>query len=73
MATVVYLGDGDVGEAVVYGLPFTVGVATPLPADFAFADKIMGNPTFMVVADVEAVAVEAAPVAPRRGRRHRAS
>lgn len=53
MTTVVYLGDGAVGEAVVYGLPFTVGVATPLPADFPFASKIIYNGTFMVVPDPE--------------------
>lgn len=71
MTTVVYLGDGEVGEAVVYGLPFTVGVPTVLPADFEFAGKIINNGTFEVVADIEAVAVEAvAP--PRRGRPPRA-
>jgi hypothetical protein len=69
MTTVVYLGDGDVGEAVVYGLPFTVGVPTVLPAEFEFAGKIINNGTFEVVADIEAVE---AVVAPRRGRPPRA-
>lgn len=72
--TVIYLGDGDVGEAVVYGLPFVVGVPTPLPEDFEFADKILNNGTFEVVtaeAPVAApVAVEEAPK--RKGRPPRA-
>lgn len=65
MTTVVYLGDGEVGEAVVYGLPFIVGVPTELPADFPFADKIINNGTFEVVS-----AADAPP--PRRGRPPRA-
>lgn len=53
MTTVVYLGDGDVGEAVVYGLPFIVGEPVTLPAHFAHTAKIVGNPTFAVVEPVE--------------------
>jgi hypothetical protein len=67
--TVIYLGDGDVGEAVVYGLPFVVGVPVTLPEGFEFLDKILSNGTFEVVtAEAPApVVVEEAPK-PRRGR-----
>jgi hypothetical protein len=76
--TVIYLGDGDVGEAVVYGLPFTVGVATALPDGFPFAHKIVNNPTFQVVAATPLPAADVGPVGapaaktPRRGGKGRA-
>ena len=76
--TVIYLGDGDVGEAVVYGLPFTVGEAVTLPDDFPFTAKIVNNPTFQVVAAVPLPAADVGPAgAPaakmqRRGRKGRA-
>lgn len=70
--TVIYLGDGDVGEAVVYGLPFTVGVPTELPDDFPFAAKIVNNQTFSVVAAAPAPdPVSAPPKAKGRPRRAR--
>ncbi len=78
-ATVIYLGDGDVGEAVVYGLPFIVGEPTELPDGFEFAGKILANPTFAVMSDFSVTvvaapddAVEAAPAVKRRGRQRRA-
>jgi hypothetical protein len=72
--TVIYLGDGDVGEAVVYGLPFTVGEAVTLPDDFPFTDKIVNNGTFFVcdtpAAEIN-TALEAEPPK-RKGRPPRA-
>lgn len=73
MVTVVYLGDGEVGEAVVYGLPFIVGQPVALPDGWEFAGKVVNNPTFQVVASlpeplpatVEPVTV---PAAKPRGR-----
>lgn len=50
MTSVVYLGDGNVGEAVIYGLPFIVGEPVDLPEGFEFAGKILANPTFAVIA-----------------------
>ena len=79
--TVIYLGDGVVGEAVVYGLPFTVGEPVTLPEGFAWADKIANNPTFQVVAPPTVTpppAADAAPAGapaankPRRERKPRA-
>lgn len=69
-ATVIYLGDGDVGEAVVYGLPFIVGEPVTLPEGFEFADKILNNGTFKVVDDAPVMPV--ALETPRRGRPPRA-
>ncbi len=69
--TVIYLGDGDVGEAVVYGLPFTVGVPVTLPVDFAFTDKILNNGTFEVVT-AETLASVAVEAPKRKGRPPRA-
>lgn len=72
--TVIYLGDGEVGEAVVYGLPFTVGEPVTLPDGFEFTGKIVNNGTFQVVADLPqplpaAVEPDApAPAAKTRGR-----
>ena len=65
--TVIYLGDGVVGGAVVYGLPFTVGVPTELPDGFDWAHKIVNNSTFEVVP--AAPAPDTVAVAPKpRGR-----
>lgn len=63
-ATVIYLGDGEVGEAVVYGLPFIVGVPTELPDGFEWAHKILNNSTFKVVEAV--TAPDPVTVAPKR-------
>ncbi len=72
-ATVIYLGDGEVGEAVVYGLPFTVGVPTVLPDGFAWAHKIVNNSTFRVVDAAPAPdPVSAPPVTKPKGRKPRA-
>jgi hypothetical protein len=84
--TVTYLGDGDVGGAVVYGIPFVVGEVVTLPDDFEFTDKIVNNGTFevltacgMTVREVAEIVVTPATVAPtvvipkpRRGRPPRA-
>ena len=75
MPTVVYLGDGDVGGAVVYGLPFTVGKPVALPSDWEWTAKVVNNGTFLVVADDTPLpaAVEPAtvPAAKDRGRPRR--
>jgi hypothetical protein len=71
-ATVIYLGDGEVGEAVVYGLPFIVGVPTELPDGFEWAHKIVNNSTFAVVPDAPAPDPVAAPAPKRKGRPPRA-
>jgi hypothetical protein len=69
--TVIYRGDGEVGEAVVYGLPFIVGERVTLPEGFPWAHKIIGNGTFEVVADAAPVTAGDMPK-PRRGRPPRA-
>ena len=68
MVTVVYLGDGCVGEAVVYGLPFIVGQPVTLPEGWEWTAKVVNNPTFQVVADIAQPPADAAPVAKPRGR-----
>jgi hypothetical protein len=66
-ATVIYLGDGEVGEAVVYGLPFIVGQPVTLPEGFEFEGKIVNNATFRVVS-LDTPVPPVATDKPRRGR-----
>lgn len=75
--TVIYLGDGVVGEAVVYGLPFTVGEPVTLPEGWEWTQKVVNNGTFQVVADcvlppAADVAPKGAPAANMKGKRRRA-
>lgn len=66
--TVIYLGDGEVGGAVVYGLPFIVGQPVALPDNWEFTGKVVNNSTFQVVADMSQPPVVVAPASKPRGR-----